>query len=310
MPQTRSLRRGLKELSFRTFLALERGGVHVLPRHYYTPVADRTWLRENRVSWQRAAPMTGVHWDLDEQLAWLEDTVADHYGEVRGLRRHAAPVSELLGPGYGPIESQVLHCFVRHAAPARVVEVGGGMSTAIVASAAAANEAEGRRATAITTIEPFPSDALSRLEAVRLVREPAQAVAASVFAELGAGDLLFLDSSHTVKTGSEVLRLYLEVVPSLPPGVVVHVHDVTLPYLYPPDVLTNYFDWQETALVLALLTGNERLRVRCCLSALHHERPDDLRRILPDYRPRRLGGGLDTGDASGHFPSSLWLETA
>jgi hypothetical protein len=309
MSQAMNMRRRVKELSFRAFLILERGGVHVLPRHYYTPVADRSWLRENRPRWQRRVSMTGVHWDLDEQLAWLEGTTAEHYGEVRGLHRHSGLVSGLLGPGYGPIESQVLHCFVRRGAPARIVEVGGGMSTAIEASAVAMNEAEGRGRTAITTIEPFPSDALSQLGSVRLVREPAQAVSADVFAELGAGDLLFVDSTHTVKTGSEVLRLYLEIVPSLPPGVIVHVHDVTLPYLFPPDVLTNYFDWQETGLVLALLTGNEHLRVRCCLSALHHDRPRDLQRILPDYRPRRLSGGLVAEDDEGHFPSSLWLET-
>jgi len=302
------LRRRLKDLSFRTFLVLDRGRVHLLPKHYYTPVADQTWLRANRSLWQRPAPLKGVRWNLDEQLAWVEEMTAGHYSEVEGLSRHAALSSDRVGPGYGAIESQVLHCFVRTAAPRRVVEVGGGMSTAIAVDAAHMNAAEGREETSVTTIDPFPRPAVADLP-VNLIREPAQSVPLALFQQLGRGDLLFIDSTHTVKTGSEVLRLYLEIVPTLRPGVIVHVHDIYLPYLYSPDVLSSYLDWQETALVLALLTGNEHLRVLCCLSALHHERADRLQRILRDYRPRRLVDGLAGAEGDGHFPSSLWLET-
>src|SRR4051794_34875155 len=98
MPDVRALRRRLKELSFRTFVLLDRGSVHLLPKHYYTPVADRAWLRDNPGSWRRRAPMTGVHWDLGEQLAWLEPITAEHYGEVEGLERHAALSSAAVGP--------------------------------------------------------------------------------------------------------------------------------------------------------------------------------------------------------------------
>jgi hypothetical protein len=66
-----------------------------------------------------------------------------------------------------------------------------------------------------------------------------------------AGDLLFIDSSHAVKTGSEVLRIYLEIIPGLPAGVYVHVHDINLPYLYSRDALSAYYASQETALCAA-----------------------------------------------------------
>jgi predicted O-methyltransferase YrrM len=251
--------------------------------------------------------MTGVHWDLDEQLAWLTQMTADYYAEVAELRRYNELASARMGPGYGPIESQVLHCFVRTATPERIVEVGGGMSTLISVEAARANGAESRGETSITTVEPFPNDALAELDTIRLIREPAQTVSLEVFEGLRRGDLLFIDSTHTVKTGSEVLRLYLEIVPVLASGVVIHVHDITLPYLYAPDVLSTYFDWQETSLVLAVLTGNERLRVRCCLSALHHDRTEALQGVLSDYRPRSFSDGIYDGP-DGYFPSSLWLE--
>ena len=66
------LRRTVKSASFRGFLLLDRLGVHVLPKHYYTPVSDRAWLRDNRPLWQRPLSLAGVEWDLDDQLAWLE----------------------------------------------------------------------------------------------------------------------------------------------------------------------------------------------------------------------------------------------
>ncbi len=78
---------------------------------------------------------------------------------------------------------------------------------------------------------------------------------------LGAGDLLFIDSTHVVRTGSELAHIYLELIPRLQPGVVIHIHDIYLPYLYSPDIYESMFDWQETTLVAALLTGNPGLRV-------------------------------------------------
>jgi hypothetical protein len=233
---------------------------------------------------------------------------APSVAEVRGLEEYHE-LGRDRGPGYGPIESQVLHCVVRSLAPARILEVGSGVSTVVSRRAADRNAAEGRGATAITCIEPYPRDALRALPGVEVVAEPAQSVDDAHFAALGKGDLLFIDSTHAVRTGSELARLYLEVIPRLAPGVVVHIHDIALPYLYSPDVLDSVFDWQESTLLAALLTGNDRLSVLACQSALHHERPDGLARVLPDYRPRATRDGLNVvpGGGPGHFPSSLWL---
>jgi hypothetical protein len=130
----------------------------------------------------------------------------------------------------------------------------------------------------------------------------------SLFRQLEAGDLLFIDSSHAVKTGSDVLMLYLEVIPMLKPGVLIHIHDIYLPYTYSPDCLENYFGWQETALLLALLKGNPGLRVLCCFSALHHGKREALQQILADYSPpEKFALGLAPAAARGHFPSSIWL---
>jgi hypothetical protein len=306
--RSKSLRRFVKALSFKAFHLLDRVGVHILPKHYYSPVADYAWLRKNGALWREPASLTGVRWELGEQLAWLEEVTAPFYAEVANTEFYSRLVRSGIGPGFGPIEAQVLYCFIRRFRPARVIEVGGGVSSAVMALAAAANVRDGKPGTEITTIEPSPSAKLIDLPGVRVIPDLCQAVSRDVFDEMRTGDLLFIDSSHSVKTGSEVHRLYLEVIPALPERVVVHVHDVYLPYLYARDVLMNYFDPQETALVLALLTHNDRLAVLCCLSALHHMRSDELGTLLPDYRAQTNDAGLQGGDGPyRHFPSSLWL---
>jgi hypothetical protein len=291
------------------FLLLERLGYHVLPRHFYSPVADRRWLDQNRDLWQRPISLPGLEWDLEAQLGWLRETCSEHLEEVEGFP-FLSELTEGGAPfGYGLIEGQVLHCVVRKLAPRLVVEVGSGTSTMLIAEAARRNRSEGRGETRIVTIDPYPPARLKELPEVESLAMPAQAVPDQVFEELRAGDLLFIDSTHSLKAGSELPRLYLELLPSLPAGVTVQIHDVFLPYTNSPGILhADLWDWQETVLVAALLTGNPRLRVLCCQSALHDGAPERLGEILPDYMPLPMSAGLDTG-GSGHYPSSLWLQT-
>ncbi|MGI8412554.1 MAG: class I SAM-dependent methyltransferase [Solirubrobacteraceae bacterium] len=288
---------------------MERTRVHVLPRHFYSSVPDRGWLRRHPARWQHRIDVPAIASSLEAQLAWLEHCCAGYLHEVAGFSY--LPELEKLGIKfrYGFIEGQVLHCVVRTLAPPLVVEVGSGASTALIAGAATRNAAEGRGASRIITVDPYPAPQLARLPGVEVLAQPAQTVAASVFEQLGVGDLLFIDSTHAVKAGSELGRLYLEVLPSLADGVLIQIHDVYLPYIYSPWVLSDFWDWQESTLLAALLTGNSDLEVLCCQSALHDAAPDGLAAILPDYRPLRLDSGLITDQDEGHYPSSIWLRS-
>ena len=299
-----------KRAAFKTFFLLDRLGFHLLPKHFYSPVPDYKWLAENRTAWARASCMPGVEWDLDAQLAWVKQTCERYYQEVEGLQFFQELTSGSWGLGFGPIESQVLHCVIRDWRPAHIIEIGSGVSTICMLNAVGKNSAEGGSAPEILCIEPFPRPALRNSGQIRLLRDYCQNVPASTFAGLSDGDLLFIDSSHAVKIGSDVLRIYLEIVPRLKPGVLIHVHDIFLPYLYPRDALHKPFGWQETSLLLALLINNPRLEVLACLSALHYGRPKELKDLLRDYEPAANIDGLsDPHRPSGHFPSSLWLRT-
>jgi predicted O-methyltransferase YrrM len=305
-------RSALRETWFKLFLFFEKFGVHVMPKSFYTAIQDFHWLAGNKPLWIKCSGLSAIDWDTKKQMEWVAQICRPYYREVEGLTTYHKILEGNPGPGYGPVESQVLHCFIRSQAPARIVEIGSGCSTMCMLNAAAQNEREGRPSSRITCVEPYASKALQELSNVTLIKQPCQAVPSEVFSQLGAGDLLFIDSSHAVKVGSDVIRIYLEIVPNLPPGVFIHVHDINLPYLYDRSTLSSYYtnNSQETALLAALLIGNRNLSVLASLSALHYDESGDLGKLLSDYHPQKNDEGLcPSYPPKGTFPNSVWIKT-
>lgn len=282
---------------------LSRVGILVAPRHYYSSAPDLRGLAASREFWRSPSQLPGLHVDLDEQIAWLENTCKRFLDEYRG--NAVFEKSGRLGPGYGYIEAQALHGILRSVRPRQYLEVGSGVSTHVAVQALARNAKDGRPGT-VTCIEPYPREWLTSDARVHLHRTPVQAVDLDMFTSLTAGDVLFVDSSHVVKPGSDVNFLVLEVFPRLAPGVIVHLHDMYLPYDYQCDLLDSVLHWAETSLVRAFLTHNAHARILACMSHLHYERPEQLRVVFPDYQPAPNNDGLRAGE--GHFPSSLWFE--
>ena len=266
-----------------------RAGLTILPNHYYTPVADRHRLALTSSSWARRAELRGIDTAAGPQVDWLAANVAPFEAEYRGNAVYKTGMTQGFGPGYGYIEAQCYHGVLRALKPRRVVEIGSGVSTWCALQALEINAAEGRPGR-VTCIEPYPSDFL-RAAAIDLVAQPVEQLAPSYFDTLEAGDVLFIDSTHAVRPGGDVLYIYLSLLPRLKPGVIVHIHDIYLPFLYQRDVLTTLFQWTETALLAALLTNNDKLRILVCLSQLSYDAPEALARTFPDYiRSRRSTG--------------------
>ena len=207
--------------------------------------------------------------------------------------------------GYGPVEAHVHHCVLRRYQPARMVEIGSGVSTVVARRALERVE--------FTAIEPYPTEALRqfcRENSVNLVEQPAQRAALNAAKTLKSGDVLFIDSSHAVKPAADAPYLVTEIIPRLHPGVIIHVHDIHFPYGYQPNALTSPFIWAETWLWWALLIQNPHLRLLASLSWLHDEQSDKLVQFFPDYSPRKMINGLFPEQQEGaHYPSSLWLIT-
>lgn len=279
-------------------------GIQVIPKHYYSSVADLHYLRSNRLNWQKKSTLPGIHFPVEDQVNTLKMVCLPFQKEYRGNHYYKKAVSEEMGIGYGPIEAQALHGVVRHFKPRRIIEVGSGVSTYCSVRALEMN-GQGE----IFCIEPYPSQALKRFPQVRIIESMVQQTPFETFDLLESNDLLFIDSTHTVKPGSDVNFLILEVLPRLRSGVIVHFHDIYLPYDYQIDILNTTFQWSETSLLRAFLIHNSKAEILFCMSQLHEERPDVLKEVFPDYEPLSTPGGVYEGryPLQKHFPASIYI---
>lgn len=156
-------------------------------------------------------------------------------------------------------DAAVLYGMVRTARPARIIEVGSGYSTAVIVAAAEGLPTE------VVTIDPDPIrlQQLGLLDEPRLevVTESVQDVPVERIDWLRAGDVLFLDTSHVAKTGSDVLWDFFEILPRLAPGVLVHVHDAFPGFEYPVEWMMEGRSWIELYLLRAFLAYNARFQI-------------------------------------------------
>jgi len=188
---------------------------------------------------------------------------------------------------YLEVDAEVLYSMVRQLKPRRVVEVGSGFTTLLVAKAIRKNSEEdsGYRCD-FSAIEPYPSPVLKEgfPGLTKLIEAPVQKVPFGLFESLAENDILLIDSSHVLKIGSDVLREYLEIVPKLKKGVVVHVHDIFFPREYPREwVKDEHRFWTEQYLLQAFLAFNDSYEVMLSTSYLDDLHPDWLAAAFGTY---------------------------
>ncbi|MDR3753287.1 MAG: class I SAM-dependent methyltransferase [Terracidiphilus sp.] len=305
---SRKIRQQLIPSLHGVFALGQRFGVDILPRHFYSSIPDIRQLRRSE-SWKLPSVMTGVAGaDIESQMSFLQGCclppLQDRLSQG-GIYEHSC--RENAAPGYSQIDSDFLYCFIATKRPRKIVQVGCGVSTAVILLAAK----EVGYSPQIICIDPFPSQYLTRAaeqKRIELIAIPAQEVDLEVFTGLDAGDFLFVDSTHTVRTGSEVNRIILEVLPRLCSECFVHFHDIYFPYDYGPTVMNTLFFWEESSLLHAFLIDNKRYAIAVSFSMLHHACPERLQSQLPNYRPTPLHHGLRTTAAGfGHFPAATYL---
>jgi hypothetical protein len=305
---SRKLRDQLKASLHGIFVRGQRFGWDVLPRHFYSAIPEIHGL-ENSQSWRAPFSMFGVDGaDIESQLSFAGGCCLPPLPErLTGAGIYERACEQNGAPGYGLIEAEFLFCFITTKRPNKIVQVGSGVSTAVIQMAA---KEAGYKPT-IVCIDPFPTEYLIRAardNLIQLIPQPAQEVDIGLLTYLEAGDLLFVDSTHAVRPGSEVNRIILEVLPRLASGAFVHFHDIFLPYDHQYNVLDTLFFWEESTLLHAFLIHNRRYAIAVCLSMLHHACPEKLQSLLPNYRPAFMKDGLRaTGDDPGHFPTAAYL---
>jgi predicted O-methyltransferase YrrM len=188
------------------------------------------------------------------------------------------------------LDSAAAYAIVRERKPRHIVEVGSGHSTRLLAKASGG-------VGEIVAIDPSPRADIAGLPGVRVVLSTVQAAPAEIFAGLGAGDVLFIDSSHILMPGSDVDILFGRVLPDLPKGALVHIHDIFLPFDYP--AIWGWRNYNEQQGVLPLLTSGAW---RPLFSSVWVERrmAERLARSVVPSLPRPANA----------IAASLWLEKA
>ncbi len=280
------------------FEAWEQAGWHLTANHFYSPIPDTRELPEGL--FDRASELPGIDMRDDEQVALLRGLHADFGAEFNALPREpAGPLEYFVNNlAFESVDGELLYGLVRRSRPRRIVEIGSGWSTLCSLAALRRNVEEGA-AGRIEAIEPYPYDFVREVGADPLVElrvTQLQDVSLDTFRTLEPGDILFIDSSHVLRTGSDVQYEFLEVLPRLPAGVLVHVHDIFLPYEYPRRWLVDeHRFWNEQYLLQAFLIGNTGFEVVWGGSWMHYRHPDLLEAMIPSY------------DRTTRHPGSFWM---
>ncbi len=213
----RSLKKRSKLLLRSTFELGQRLGFDILPRHFYSEIPDMRALK-NTSAWKKPRSFFGIQGDIDVQVAWADQCTAKFRSELKNFEIHKAAV-RMNGSdeGYGEVEADFLYCFVRSQRPAQIVQIGCGVSTAICLLAAKDEGFSPR----IICIEPYPTEFLKRESQagrIELVEKKVEEVGPECAGWLKAGDLFFVDSSHTLAPAGEVNLIVFEMLPRLVPG--------------------------------------------------------------------------------------------
>lgn len=233
------------------------------PGHFYSPLHSREEVAEAIARGGFGPPFGGV--DLNEagQLALLEKLAAHYPAQPFPEEPAAGRRYHLNNSSYGHFDGIMLYSMMRHLQPKRIVEVGSGFSSAAMLDV---NQHVLGGRTQLTFIDPD----LTRLNVLlqpgdraraTLIGKRVQEVPLSVFTELEANDILFIDSSHVSKIGSDVNRLYFDVLPALQAGVHIHIHDVAGNLEYPREWLDEGRAWNEQYVLRAFLMYNRAFEI-------------------------------------------------
>lgn len=257
------------------------------PGHFYSPVVDPDDKYVQRALKLEAEPtecLSGVTLDEALMLQWFT-RMGEEY---RALPFPPQPSPPSLyyyeNPFFSLADALSQWTFLKHIQPRRLIEVGSGFSSC---AAIDANERLLGGSTKLTFIDPHPERLLNLLPERSpyrfcIERKPLQEIALSVFENLEPNDILFIDSSHVAKTGSDVLDYLFRIFPALPPGVFIHVHDIFFPFEYPRDwVIEGGRSWNEAYLLRAFLTNNDNFRIqffsdwfyKCRRPLMHRQMP-------------------------------------
>jgi predicted O-methyltransferase YrrM len=242
--------------------------------HYYSPIPspEQIQVDARRLASARPRELPGIDLSEGRQLALLERLRIFY----RDIPFPSTKIPErryfFKNPAYSYSDAICLYGMIRHVQPRRIIEVGSGYSSCVTLDT---NELFFGNQIGCTFVEPFPallrslikSEDLARIE---IIASPLQNVELARFRELEENDILFIDSTHVSKVGSDVNYIFTQILPMLRRGVYVHFHDIFYPFEYPPAWLKEGRVWTEAYLLRAFLAFNSAYEIVLFNTFLEH----------------------------------------
>ena len=270
-------------------------GVFPITDHYYEPLFNDKHLKQPL---NRDRSLPGINWNDQEQLSLLDQF--NFQVELDAIP-FEKPENDLLfyydNPSLGPADAEYLYCMIRHFKPSRIIEIGSGYSTLMAKQALEKNiSGEITFKCEHICIEPYEMPWLEKTN-VTVIRNLVENVEMSLFKSLGRNDILFIDSSHMVRPQGDVLFEFLEILPSLNPGVIIHVHDIFSPRDYThKHLVEDVLFWNEQYILEAFLSCNKQFKIIAALNYLKNHYPNEMMSKLPLLRKY-----------PSHEPGSFWM---
>jgi len=286
-------------LARKTFSFWEKLGLHLTYVHFYEPVPDTRSLDD--ALWRSNLELPGIDINEQFQIEFLKELETRCCAAWQALTRSESsnPAQFFLGNGYfDSVDAEILYGIVRKFKPRRFFEIGSGFSTLLVEDAIGDNRAlDSSYACEHWVIDPFPAEFLGKdCNGLAVLSAKVQDVPLSTFQNLQRNDVLFIDSSHVLSIGSDVRFEYLEILPRLNPGVLIHCHDIFFPAEYPKDwIFHHHRFWNEQYLLQAFLAFNSEFEVLWAGNYMHLKHPDLLAQSIPSYKQSSVQ------------PKSFWL---
>jgi hypothetical protein len=279
----------------------------VPPGHFYSPLVDfREVDAQAERLFERTVPgIPGINLNQENQFRLLQE-FAELYDECPFPERPVPGTRYFLDNEYFPYGDGIaLYSFLRYCRPRRIIEIGSGFSSAAMLDV---NQLFLGGSIECTFIEPHPAKLQGLMTADDKMRhtvleEKVQDVGLEIFDTLKENDILFVDSSHVVKTGSDVCHIFSNILPSLRQGVFIHFHDITWPFEYPRNWVETGLSWNEAYLLKAFLQYNSTFQIVYFCSFIEAVGRD----LLAKAMPLALKAARQTQPLVTPSNSSLWL---
>jgi hypothetical protein len=281
------------------FRLWESKGYHVTSTHFSSPIPDTRTLKDDL--WTKLSELVGIDINEEGQVSLLSQFSSQFKEEYESLPRNktSIPFQYYVNNGrFESVDGEILYCMVRHFKPKRILEIGAGNSTYLSAQAILRNKKDGNHNCELIAVDPYPNDVLKAgfPGLHKLMPAKIQDIPLSEFNQLRENDILFIDSSHALKIGSDVQYEYLEILPRLNNGVIVHAHNIYLPSEYSKEqILEMHIFWTEQYLLQAFLSFNDSFEVLWAGCYMHLKHPDKLEANFSSYK------------RDGRWPSSFWI---